>query len=103
MTYPPFQPYPVPIAPRSAGVAVALEIIVGLFGIFGIGNIYAGRTMLGIVLMVSFWVLFWVNFFLIFILIGWVTLPLTWIAYVVIGSISAARGVEEYNSRAVHP
>ena len=84
--------------PRSVGAAIALEIVPGLFGVFGIGNIYAGSIGVGIALMVSFWVFFWINVLLVFIFIGWVTAPLTWIAYVVAGSILASRAVEKRNA-----
>jgi TM2 domain-containing membrane protein YozV len=72
--------------------------VLGIFGVFGVGNLYAGRVGPGIALMVSFWVLFWINFVLTFVFIGWVTYPLTWIAFLVVGPIMAARGVERYNS-----
>ncbi len=92
-------PYPVAVVPqKSAGVAVALELVLGLFGIFGVGNLYAGRAGAGVALMLSFWGLFWVNFFLIFVFIGIVTMPLTWIAYLVMGPLLAAQGVERHNS-----
>ncbi|MDG4767174.1 hypothetical protein O7632_24190 [Solwaraspora sp. WMMD406] len=87
--------------PKSAGAAVALELVPGLFGIFGIGNIYAGKVPTGIVLMVSFWVLFWINVLLTFIFIGWLTLPATWVAYLIAGPILALRATEKHNSRLV--
>ena len=94
----PYSPAAATRPPRSAGAAVALELVLGLFGIFGVGNIYAGRTGLGVALMVSFWALFWLNFLLIFLVIGWFTMPLTWIAFLILGPILAARGVENYNA-----
>lgn len=96
-------PYPVPVlaAPKSAGAAVALELVPGLFGVFGIGNLYTGRVATGLVLMFSFWALFWVNVLLAFVVIGLVTMPLTWIAYLVVGALTAARGAERHNARAV--
>jgi TM2 domain-containing membrane protein YozV len=96
----PPQAYVPVLAPRSAGAAVALELVLGLLGIFGVGNMYAGRVGQGLVLMLTFWALFWVNFVLIFFVVGIVTMPLTWIAYLVLGPILAARAVEEYNTRA---
>lgn len=86
-----------PVNPKSKGRGIALEIVPGLFGVFGIGNIYAGRLALGVGLMVSFWVLFGINFALIFLGIGFVTMPLTWIAYLVAGPLLAARGIDQYN------
>ncbi|ROO58712.1 TM2 domain-containing membrane protein YozV [Micromonospora sp. Llam0] len=88
-----------PAVPKSAGAAVALELVPGLFGIFGIGNIYAGKMATGIVLMVSFWVFFWINVLLTFIVIGWITLPMTWVAYLVAGPVLALRATERYNSQ----
>jgi TM2 domain-containing membrane protein YozV len=69
-----------------------------MFGIFGVGTIYAGRTGLGVALMLSFWALFWANVFLIFLVVGWVTMPLTWIAFLVTGPLPAARAVEAHNA-----
>ncbi|MET8908411.1 hypothetical protein [Micromonospora sp. NPDC004551] len=113
MTYPPPQgppqwgslPVPRPaylpaVTPRSSGAAVALELVLGIIGIFGVGNIYAGKTAQGVIIMVSFWVLFWVNFCLISVGVGLFTMPLTWIAYMILGPVLAARAVEEYNTRA---
>lgn len=92
---------PVPVVlQKSTGVAVALELVLGLLGIFGVGNLYAGRTGTGLALMFSFWGLFWVNFFLIFVFVGVVTMPLTWIAYLVAGPVLAATGVERHNTHA---
>jgi TM2 domain-containing membrane protein YozV len=109
MTYPPppnlpapdsrYAPVPIAVTtPRSAGTAVALELVPGLFGIFGIGNIYAGRTARGVILMLSFWLLFWINVVLVFLFIGIITMPLTWVAYLVVGPVTAARAVEDHNS-----
>jgi TM2 domain-containing membrane protein YozV len=83
---------------RSAGAAVTLEVVPGLFGIFGIGNIYAGRTATGVTLMLTFWVAFWINVALIFVFIGFITMPLTWVAYLIAGPILAARAVERHNA-----
>ena len=93
----PYSPPPVMHPPKSGGAAVALELIPGIFGVFGIGNMYAGRVGLGIVLMVSYWVLFWINVVLAFVLIGWVTGPLTWIGFMIGGALLAAHATERYN------
>lgn len=92
----------VPVVPtKSTGAAVLLELLPGLIGIFGIGNIYAGRIGVGIALMVSFWVLFWINFALIFVGLGIVTMPLTWVLYLIVGPLAAGAGVARHNSGAV--
>lgn len=92
--------YTVAVVPRkSPAAAVALELIPAFFGVFGIGNIYAGRVGLGITLMVSFWLLFWVNVALLVVLIGFVTMPLTWFGYLAFGTLFARRGVAHHNAR----
>jgi TM2 domain-containing membrane protein YozV len=91
--------YAVPVVPvKSTGMAVVLELVPGLFGVFGIGNMYAGRIGTGIALMVSYWVLFWVNVVLAFFLIGVATLVLTWIVFMVVGPLLAVSAVGRHNS-----
>jgi TM2 domain-containing membrane protein YozV len=41
-------------------VALLLELIGGFFGFLGIGWIYAGRSVSGIVLLISYWLLDWI-------------------------------------------
>jgi hypothetical protein len=49
---------------RDPGLAVVFELVPGLFlQTFGIGNIYAGNVMMGVLMMVGYWVLSVVNFF----------------------------------------
>jgi TM2 domain-containing membrane protein YozV len=93
-------PVGVDVPQKSTVAAVLLELILGLFGIFGVGNLYAGRIAAGLTLMLSFWVLFWINLALVFLAVGLVTLPLTWLAYLVTGPLLAATGVDRYNRRA---
>lgn len=77
-------------APPDPGIAVVLEVLPGiLIQTFGIGNIYAGNVGVGIALMVSYWVLAVLNFFLCFLLIGFVTWPLTWIAFMILSPVLA--------------
>ncbi|MEO3745806.1 TM2 domain-containing protein [Plantactinospora sp. B5E13] len=99
-------PAPVPPVPivvvvpqKSAGAAVVLELVLGFFGIFGVGNLYAGRIATGFLLMISFWVLFWLNVVLVFLVVGLVTLPLTWLTYLVMAPLLAAGGVSSHNAR----
>jgi hypothetical protein len=47
------------ITPETEGAATTslwLEIIFGLFSLLGIGHVYSGRTVLGIALMIGWWV-----------------------------------------------
>jgi TM2 domain-containing membrane protein YozV len=75
---------------RDPGLAVVLELVPGVFlQTFGIGNIYAGNVAGGILFMIGYWVLQTINIILCFVLIGIVTLPLTWIAFMIICPIVA--------------
>ena len=65
-------------------VAAGLEVGPGLFlQTFGIGHLYAGRYGTGIAIMFSYWVLQTINMMLTPFLIGWITGPLTLLAYLV--------------------
>ena len=83
---------------KSAGVAVLLEVLPGtLLFTFGIGNLYAGNIATGLILMFTYWALAIVNFFLIFVIIGFITWPLTFVAYLIIALVSAQRAVNRAN------
>lgn len=85
--------------PRSAGVAVLLEILPGIFlQTFGIGHIYAGNVAVGLLFMFGYWFVAFVNFLLLFVLIGLVTWPLCWLATMVISSIVAANAISRSNA-----
>lgn len=83
---PAYQPPPNPGVPRmpsrDPAAAVLLEILPGLgLQTFGIGNIYAGNILSGVLIMVGYWASCLVNFGLCFLLIGFLTWPLTWLAF----------------------
>ncbi|MFT7518987.1 MAG: TM2 domain-containing membrane protein YozV [Kiritimatiellia bacterium] len=66
-------------------MAVGLEVLPGtLLGTFGIGHIYAGRTGAGIGIMAAYWVLQAINLALMSIWVGFITFPLTWLAFLVL-------------------
>lgn len=44
---------------RDPAVALPLEVVGGLFGLLGIGWIYAGRPAGGILLLLGYWLLDW--------------------------------------------
>jgi TM2 domain-containing membrane protein YozV len=70
---------------QESMVAVALEVGPGLLlQTFGIGNLYAGKVGTGLAIMFSYWFLQAVNVLLMSVLIGYVTMPLTWLAYMVL-------------------
>lgn len=75
---------------KSAGIAAALEVVPGLFQIFGIGHIYAGNVGTGLLFMFGYWAVALLNLLLCFIYIGLITWPLCWIATVLISSLTAA-------------
>jgi TM2 domain-containing membrane protein YozV len=41
-------------------VALLLEVVGGFFGFLGIGWMYAGRPVMGIILLITYWILDWV-------------------------------------------
>jgi TM2 domain-containing membrane protein YozV len=75
---------------KSGGVAALLEVLPGLFQVFGIGHMYAGNVATGLIIMFGYWAVAFVNFLLLFVLIGWVTWPLCWIAAMIISPLTAA-------------
>lgn len=80
---------------RSPLVALLLEAIPGFFfQTFGIGHIYTGRVGLGLAVMLSYWLLLGVNVVLMGLLIGFLTTPLTFLAYIIISSMVAAGNAE---------
>jgi len=80
---------------RSPATAALLEVLPGFFiHTFGIGHIYSGRVGVGLCVMFGYWFLLVINILLCFVLIGVVTLPLTWLLFLIFSSISAARACE---------
>ena len=84
---------------RDPGLAVILEILPGfMMQTFGIGNIYAGNVTGGILMMIGYWVLLVINVFLCFLLIGLLTLPATWIVFMVLCPMSASSAAKRRNA-----
>jgi TM2 domain-containing membrane protein YozV len=82
----------VPAGPNP-GTAVVLEVLPGLLlQTFGIGNLYAGNIATGILVMLLYWGLLLVNVLLCYLLIGFLTLPLTWIGFAILSSMMAHSG-----------
>lgn len=50
--YTPPPVYPVSVPEKSAGIALILGLVLGIFGIWGIGQIYVGKIGKGIILLV---------------------------------------------------
>ena len=57
---PPAKPTP------SKGTALVLEVLPAIFGIFGIGWIYSGRTQTGIILLIAGFIFIWGGYIAIF-------------------------------------
>ena len=102
---PPQQPYPYyppqpPVvqyvnyyqsSPKSSGAAVLLEVLPGFFfQTFGIGHMYAGNVGMGLLFMFGYWFVQFINILLCFVVIGFITLPLCWLAAMIISPILAA-------------
>ncbi len=69
---------------HSNTVAIGLELVPGaVIQTFGIGHLYAGRVSTGLAIMVSYWILQAINTFLMAFWIGFVTAPLTWLAFMI--------------------
>lgn len=85
---------------KNPGLAVALELIGGFtLQTFGIGHLYAGNIGMGLGLMFGYWALTAINIALCFVLVGFVTWPLTWIAFMVLSAITANNAVKKANAR----
>ncbi len=75
---------------KDPTAAVLLELLPALcMQTFGIGNIYAGNVLAGVLIMIAYWISVVVNIGLCFILIGFLTGPLTWIAFAIGSSFLA--------------
>lgn len=84
----------------SPGIAVLLELLPGVFlHTFGVGNIYAGKVARGILIMLLHWVLVGVNVLLCYVVVGFITWPLTWLAFAVGSTMSAHRAAVRASRR----
>ena len=100
----PQSPYPqqgMGAMPKSGGVAVLLELAGGSFlQTFGIGHIYAGNLGVGLGLMFGYWTLAAVNLVLCFAFVGFITWPITWLAFMIISAITANNSAKRFNAKA---
>jgi TM2 domain-containing membrane protein YozV len=73
------------MAKHSNALAIGLEVGPGFFfQTFGVGHMYAGRVSTGLALMFGYWVLQAINAALMSVWIGFITAPLTWLAFMVL-------------------
>jgi hypothetical protein len=102
----PQYPQPVPmmnpaVPQKNPGLAVALELLGGFFfQTFGIGHLYAGNIGVGLGLMFGYWVLTAINVALCFVFVGLITWPLTWLAFMILASITANSAAKKANAKA---
>lgn len=76
---------------KSGGTAALLEVLFGLFfQTFGIGHIYAGHVVIGLLFMFGYWFVLLINTLLCFVMIGFITLLLCWSDAMVLSPIIAA-------------
>ncbi len=96
-------PMGMPMAPqKNGGLAVMLELLGGFFfQTFGIGHLYAGNLGVGLGLMFGYWVLTAINVMLCFLVVGFVTWPLTWLAFMILAPVTASGAVKRANARAM--
>jgi len=88
------------IGSKDPTAAVLLEVLPALcLQVFGIGNIYAGNVLVGVLIMVGYWLTCLVNLALCFILIGFLTWPLTFVAFAVGSSYLAYQKARETQPR----
>jgi TM2 domain-containing membrane protein YozV len=87
--------------PKSSGTAVLLEVLPGFFlQTFGIGHMYAGNVGTGLLFMFGYWFIQFINLLLCMLIIGFITLPLTFILAMVISPILASNAAERRNAAA---
>jgi TM2 domain-containing membrane protein YozV len=87
--------------PKTTAVAVLLEVLPGLFlQTFGIGHLYAGNVVAGLLFMFGYWFVQFINILLCFVLIGFITLPLCFLLALVISPILASNAAQRANAAA---
>ena len=90
------------VTPKSGGLAVALELLGGFFlQTFGVGHLYAGNVGMGLGLMFGYWALTAINFVLCFVFIGFITWPVTWLAFMILSAITANNAAKRANAKAM--
>ncbi|WP_407354718.1 hypothetical protein [Methanolobus sp. WCC5] len=79
----------------NPGTVMLIEIVGAVFCLLGLGWIYSGKGVIGIILLISYWILLFVEVFIIIPLAGVVTLGLGLVFYffipiqnIIVGAIS---------------
>ncbi|GLH95966.1 hypothetical protein [Phytohabitans aurantiacus] len=93
-----------PVRPRTLRKALIIELACGLWGAYGIGNIWVERTRPGVIGMFAYWITLGVISCAIPLnggsdlqwLVGYL---ISWAVFAVPMSLSAAIGVKQFNAR----
>ncbi len=100
--YPQYPPQrPLAPAPKDPQVGFLLELI-GLLGFQGIGWIWAGETVIGVVLLFGLWIFLTIEVLLMFVLIGFCLLPLNLVIPIASGFLLQKRLKERQMLPAAH-
>ena len=87
--------------PKTTAVAVLLEVLPGLFlQTFGVGHLYAGNVVAGLLFMFGYWFVQFINILLCFVLVGFITGPLCFLLALVISPILASNAAQRANDAA---
>ena len=80
-----------PTNPPSPGTAAVLELLGGLIlQTFGVGWIYSGRVLFGLLIMFGYWIVLGINVLLTFVGVGVFTLPCCWVLMLVASPLLVA-------------
>lgn len=97
------QAIPQPAPEKSMGIALMLELIGGIFQIFGIGSFYAGAPLYGFALLVMYWMLLvlMLVFAVVTVGLGLVVIPVVWVIYAIFASLVAYTNVKAANKKTI--
>lgn len=92
-----------PAPEKDMGTALVLEILGGIFQIFGIGHFYAGNPLIGIFVMIGYWMWLIVGVLIAVVTlgIGLLLLPVFWLLFIVISPIGVWMQVKRANKKTV--
>ena len=76
---------------------MTVEIILGIFGLFGVGHLTNGNAGKGLLIMFGYWGIQLFNLFLMAIWIGFLTAPMTWLFFIVWSPSSAKADANQIN------
>jgi len=84
-------------ARANPSTAMTLEIVLGLFGIFGVGHLTNGNVGKGLLVMFGYWGIQLFNLILMALWIGFLTAPVTWLFFIIWSPSSAKADANQIN------